>query len=91
MNRDSLRDLTIHCDRRIGADDGTNSTPRASVLERVRGVVALRGKPSHVQFHHILWTCAQAKFTTFAICITDFDPTFGRHWHSFMICVGRVL
>ena len=55
-----LCNFTINRDGGIGADQCANSTPRASVLERVRGVVALRGKPRHVQFHHFLWTCAEA-------------------------------
>ena len=76
-------DFTIHRDCRIRADESTNSTPRASVLEDVRGVVAFRGKPRHVQLHHLLWTCADAKFTSFAVPITDFNPTSCRHLFSF--------
>ena len=77
-----FRNFAIHSDRCVWTNQGTDSAPRASVLERVRGVVPLWGKPRHVQLHHFLWTCAQAQLAAFAICITDFDPTFCRHLHS---------
>ena len=74
-----FRDLTIHRDGCIRADQCTDCTPRAAVLERVRGVVARWGEPLHVQFHDLLWTGADAKLTTFAVGIADFNPTFCRH------------
>src|SRR6266542_6752062 len=81
-NRDSFCDFTIYRDCHVWADQRTNNTPRASIFERVRGVVAFRGKPAHVQLHHLLWTCTDAKFTTFTVSIADFNPTFCRHYHS---------
>src|SRR5512134_2768958 len=78
-----LGDFAIDCDRRVRTDQRTNSTPRASIFECVRGVVAFGGKPGHVQLHHLLWTCTQAQLAAFTVCIADFDPTFCRHWHSF--------
>ena len=81
--RNCFGNFTINRDGGIGTNQCANSTPRASVFERVRGVVALRGKPRHVQFHHFLWTCTEAQLATFTVSITDFDPTFCRHWRSF--------
>jgi hypothetical protein len=83
--RGRLCHFAIDRDRCVRADQCTNSTPRASVFERVRGVVAFGGEPGHVQFHHFLWTCTQAKLAAFAILITDFDPTFYRHSVSFCL------
>ena len=77
-----FRNFTVYRDGCVRTDDGADSTPRAAVLERVRGVVAFGGKPRHVQLHHLLWTCTDAKFAAFTVCITDFDPTFCRHHFS---------
>src|SRR5215208_561219 len=42
-----LCDFAIDRNGGVRADQSTNSTPRASVFERVRGVVALWCKPRH--------------------------------------------
>jgi len=70
--------FAVYGDRRVRADQRTDSAPRASVFERVRGVVAFGGKPRPIQLHHVLWTCTDAELASFAVCITDFDPTFCR-------------
>src|SRR5215211_3179869 len=77
-----FRNFTVYRDGCVRTDDGADSTPRAAVLERVRGVVAFRCKLGHVQLHHLLWTCADAKFASFTVRITDVDPTFYRHSFS---------
>ena len=71
--------FAIHSDRRVRTDQGADGTPRASVLERVRGVVSLRGEARHVHFHYALRTRRDAKFTAFAISVANLDPTFGLH------------
>jgi hypothetical protein len=80
-----FRYFTVDRDGSIRANQCTNGATRASILIDLSRVKTFWSEPFHIQLQDILGAGTDTEFTSLAVQITDFDPSYCRHEYYLLL------